>query len=127
MEVCVFSAFLAGYLCSEQFWLELIAVVSLVPLSSVLVVHCEVLLSDCACTPWVLTLAQTAKLIFYPIRAAAMSHRVAKAGLALLTYARDLAENVIEGVVTPKADRKGLGRPASWPNNNNGALFIIAD
>ena len=78
LELIIFSALLPGYWRSEQFWMELIAVVSLLPITGHLVADCSTIFapfdhsSDCRCAPWVLMTAQTTNSIVQPIRAAAM-------------------------------------------------------
>jgi hypothetical protein len=110
LELVIFSVLLPGYWRSEQFWMELIAVISLLPIAGHVAADCAAMLApfehngDCGCVPWVLLTAQTINSILQPIRAAAMSNRAANAGHAIFVYSKDLVEGTIE-VLTPKTQR----------------------
>ena len=111
IEVLVFALFLPGYHRSEQMWMETLAVISLLPLGSQVII----LYGTIENTPnkysntydgselrYTLSLASTIRMILQPIRAASMANRTALSGAKLIEYTSDLLDGAIDIATSPK-------------------------
>ena len=112
-EVVIFSLFLPSYLSSPQFWMETLAVISLLPLGPFFILYGMPTTNNGnrgTELRYTLSAAGTINLIMQPIRAAAMANRTALSGSKLLEYSTDLLGGVVAVATSPKRMFSNDGR-----------------